>query len=116
MLNKIQQANQAMQQRQKLQKLLSEIRVTGQSKNSKVTVTMTGDQKIVDITIDPSLIKFVHDNFIVADRPDTMMGKSIIEAVDDAITKVQTEVVKKMQENGGLSDLMDMLQTATSGQ
>jgi len=108
--------NKVRQQQEKLQKLLSEIRVTGTSKNSKVTVTITGEQKIVDIVIDPALIKFVYENFISADKPDTMLAKSIIEAVDDAISKVQGEVVKKMQETGSLGDLMSMLQAASGGQ
>ena len=106
-------ANQAMQQRQKLQKLLSSIKVSGMSKNQKVKVTMSGDQKITNIEIDPALIKFVYENFVAADRPDTMMGKAIMEAVEDAINKVQVEVVKKMQDTGSLNDLMGMLQTAT---
>ena len=43
------------------------------------------------------------------------MASSIIEAVQDAISKVQGEVVKKMQESGAMGDLMGMLQAA-SGQ
>jgi DNA-binding protein YbaB len=99
-------------QQDKLQKLLSSIRVTGTSKNNKVTVVITGEQKIVEINIDPALIKFVHDNFIVNNKPDTMMSKAIIEAVEDAVSKVQTEVVKQLQANGGIDDLMGMLQAA----
>jgi DNA-binding YbaB/EbfC family protein len=115
--NLINNANQVRQQQAKLQKLLSEIRVTGTSKNGRVTVVITGEQKIVDISIDPGLIKFVYENFTSANKPDTMLSKAIIEAVDDAIAKVQGEVVKKMQETGSLGDLMSMLQVASnSGQ
>jgi DNA-binding YbaB/EbfC family protein len=113
----INNANQVRQQQAKLQKLLSEIRVTGTSKNGRVTVVITGEQKIIEINIDPALIKFVYENFISADKADTMLSKAIIEAVDDAISKVQGEVVKKMQETGSLGDLMSMLQVASnSGQ
>lgn len=108
-------ANKAKQQQEKLQKLLGSIKVTGQSKNSKVTVTITGEQKIVDIKIDPALISFVYENFTSQGKEDVMMSKAIIEAVDDAISKVQGEVVKKVQESGSLGDLMGMLQAA-SGQ
>jgi DNA-binding protein YbaB len=107
-------ANQIRQQQARLQKLLSDIRVTGTSKNGKVKVTITGEQKIIDISIEPALIKFVYENFISAGKPDTMLAKSIIEAVDDAISKVQGEVVKKMQETGSLGDLMSMLQAANT--
>ena len=69
-------------------------------------------QKIVDIQIEPALITFVQENFISQGKEEKMMAKSIIEAVDDAISKVQGEVVKKIQETGSLGDLMSMLQAA----
>lgn len=97
-------------QQEKLQKMLAGIRVTGTSKNGKVTVTITGEQKIVEVNIDPALIRFVYENFISQNKPDTMMSKAIIEAVDDAVSKVQTEVVKQLQASGGINDLMGMLQ------
>jgi DNA-binding protein YbaB len=115
--NTVSAASNAMKlksQQEKLQKLLASIRVTGVSKNGKVTVTITGEQKIVEINIDPALIKFVYENFTSQDKPDTMMSRAIVEAVDDAVSKVQMEVVKKMQETGSLEDLMSMLQTAGS--
>jgi len=106
------QASKIKQQQEKFQKLLSSIRVTGTSKNGKVTVAITGEQKIVDIQIDPALITFVQENFVAQGKEEKMMAKSIIEAVDDAISKVQGEVVKKIQETGSLGDLMSMLQAA----
>jgi DNA-binding YbaB/EbfC family protein len=109
-------ANKIKQQQDKLQKLLSSIRVTGTSKNGKVTVVISGEQKILEITIDPSLIAFVYENFTSVGKEDSMLANSIIEAVDDAISKVQGEVVKKMQETGSLGDLMSMLQAASGGQ
>jgi DNA-binding protein YbaB len=108
----ISNANKIRQQQAKLQKLLASIKIQGTSKNGKVVVTITGEQKIVDIQIDPSLIKFVYENFVSAGKPDSMLAKAIIEAVDDAISKVQAEVVKKMQESGSIGDLMSMLQAA----
>lgn len=109
----IQNANKLKQQQDKLQKMLSTIRVNGQSKNQKVTVTITGEQKIVNIKIDPELVNFVYENFTSQGKEDSMMSKSIIEAVDDGISKVQGEVVKKMQETGSMGDLMSMLQAAS---
>jgi len=41
------------------------------------------------------------------------LAKAIMEAFEDAISKVQGEVVKKMQETGSLDDFMSMLQAAT---
>ncbi|MEI6728256.1 MAG: YbaB/EbfC family nucleoid-associated protein [bacterium] len=117
-------ANKVRQQQAKLQKILQEIRVTGTSKNGKVTVVITGEQKIIDIKIDPSIIKFVYENFFTINLDDAaksadnqnrgqkFLSSPIIEAVDDAISKVQGEVVKKIQETGSLGDLMSMLQAA----
>lgn len=116
-------------QQEKLQKLLNEIIVTGTSKNGKVVVKVRGDQTILDIIIDPSLVVFVYENFFKLAKDETdpvrsadlnsrgqkFMASSIIEAVQDAISKVQGEVVKKMQESGAMGDLMGMLQAA-SGQ
>lgn len=110
-------------QQQKLQKLLQEIRVTGESKNSKVVAIITGDQTIVDIVIDPLLIKLIYENLLNDQDEDdlerqqevvqSLISRPIIEAVDDAINKVQSEVVRKMQETGSLADLMSMLQVAS---
>jgi DNA-binding protein YbaB len=112
----IPKANKVAQQQKKLEELLSSIRVTGQSKNGKVVVVITGGQKIVEIKIDPSLIQFVYENFTTQGKEDSMMSKSIIEAVDDAISKAHVEVVKKMQETGSLNDFMNILQVASGGQ
>lgn len=117
-------------QQDKLQKLLNEIIVTGNSKNGKVVVKVRGDQTILDIVIDPSLVVFVYENFFKLAKDETdptrssdlnargqkFMASSIIEAVQDAISKVQGEVVKKMQESGAMGDLMGMLQAASGGQ
>lgn len=109
-------ANKAKAQQEKLQKLLMSIRVTGASKNKKISVTITGEQKIVEILIDPALIAFVYENFTSQSKEDTMLAKSIIEAVDDAIGKVQGEVVKKMTATGSIDDLMSMLQAASGSE
>jgi DNA-binding protein YbaB len=113
--NMMNQARKAKAQQDKLSKLLSGIQVSGVSKNGKVTVTITGEQKIVAINIDPTLIAFVYENFTSQNKEDTQLSKSIIEATEDAIGRVQGEVVKKMQETGSLEDLMGML-SAASGQ
>lgn len=121
--NLVSNANKARQQQAKLQKILQEIKVTGTSKNGKVTVVITGEQKIIDIKIDPTLIKFVNDNFLVgfendpdkkadADaRGQKFLATPIMEAVEDAISKVQGETMKKLQETGSLGDLMSMMQS-----
>lgn len=108
-------ANKVRQQQQKISALLSSIRVSGVSKNSRVTVVITGEQKIVDIQIDPSLINFVYENYTSQGKADSVLSKSIIEAVEDAISKVQKEIAKKMQETGSLGDFMSMVQAVSQG-
>ena len=105
----------AQQTQAKLQKIMQEIRVSGISKNGKVTVVITGEQKIVDVKIDPTLIIFVNDNFVTSDdqnlviKGQKMLSDNIMEASNDAMAKVQMELVKKMQENGGIGEMMEML-------
>jgi DNA-binding protein YbaB len=113
--NTLGQVNQAKQTQDKLQKMLQEIKVSGISKNGKVTVTVTGEQKIVDVKIDPTLIQFVAENFmnpnsdtVMITKGQKMLSDNIMEASNDAIGKVQVEMVKKMQENGGIGEIMNM--------
>jgi DNA-binding protein YbaB len=101
-------------QQDKLTKMLSSVRVTGVSKNGKVKVTITGDQKIVDISIDPALVRFVYENFISQNKPDVMMSKAIMEAFEDAVSKVQNEVIQQLSQNGGINDLMEVLQSTSN--
>jgi DNA-binding protein YbaB len=113
--NTLGQVNQAKQTQDKLQKMLQDIKVSGISKNGKVTVTVTGEQKIVDVKIDPTLIQFVAENFmnpnsdaVMIAKGQKMLSDNIMEASNDAIGKVQVEMVKKMQENGGIGEIMNM--------
>jgi DNA-binding protein YbaB len=100
------------QQQDKLKKLISGIVVTGQSKNGKVKVKVSGEQKILDIQIDPALIAFVYENFIKLGKDDALLGKAVMEAVEEAYAQVQAAIVTKLQETGGINDLMDMISSA----
>jgi DNA-binding protein YbaB len=110
--NTLSNANKMKAQQAKMQAILDSVRVTGTSKNGKVKATVSGSQVILALDIDPALITFVQENFIALGKEDTLLSKSVIEAVADATTKVQPEVIKKMQESGSLGDLMSMLQGA----
>jgi DNA-binding protein YbaB len=124
--NAMANAGKIRQQQAKLQKILQSIRIVGESGNKKVKVTITGEQKLVDIWIDPELIKFVNDNFIIPaateqdqERKEDMLSRGqrffsqpIMEAMEKATSQVQKEIVKKIQETGSVGDLMSMLQAA----
>jgi DNA-binding protein YbaB len=106
--------NKARNTQAKLQKMLQDIVVSGISKNGKVKVSVTGEQKITEVIIDPALIQFVNDNYFTSEdqnavkKGQKMISDNIMEASNDAISKVQVEMVKKMQENGGMGELMSM--------
>ena len=102
-------AQKAKAQQKKYQDMLDTVTVSGASKNARVKVTVSGNQKLKGITIDPELITFVQENFVSKGQPDTMLSKAIMEAMDDALSKVQMEVVKKMQESGSMEEIMQML-------
>jgi hypothetical protein len=91
---------------------------------------MNGEQTILDMFIDPTLVVFVHDSFLVgkgfnngltsftpeqedaSTRSNRFFKVSLIEAIADAIKQVQTEMVKKMTASGGVDDLKSMLDMA----
>lgn len=108
LINNLTQANEMRKKQAKYQAMLEEVKVTGTSKNGKVKVVVNGTQKVEKITIDPELVEFVYENFISQKKEDTMMSKAILESIDDALSKLQMEIVKKMQENGGIGELMEM--------
>ena len=109
--------SKAQQAQAKYQKILQSIISSGISKNGKVTVQMTGEQKFVDVKIDPSLITFVNDNYMITgDQNDIVKGQKILsdsigEAAADASSKVQVEMIKQIQENGGLGDKMEVFKS-----
>jgi hypothetical protein len=49
------------------------------------------------------------DDVETQNRGQSMITTNIMEASNDAISKVQVEMVKKMQEGNGMNDIMDML-------
>lgn len=108
-LGMLKAASQARAKQKKYQEMLEGVSVNGQSKNAKVRVTVNGAQKIKSLTIDPELIAFVYENYVSKGQEETMLAKSIMEATEDALSKIQMEIVKKMQESGSMSEIMEML-------
>jgi DNA-binding protein YbaB len=103
-----------MGQQQKLQKIVSEVRVKGKSKNGKVEATVNGENRLVELIIDPALIRFVYENFISQGKPDTMLNKAVMEAIEDAVSKVQQEVMNRLVSSNSFGDLMEIIQAAGS--
>jgi len=130
MLNGLRNIGQAagnLGKMRQLQKMLKEVIVEGRSKNGKVIVKINGEQKIIDIYIDPELVNFVSANFYQPETDDEeqiqrsyqkgqkFFSSPIIEAVEDAMKKVQAAIVQKVQESGSMGELMGMLQGGMGG-
>lgn len=64
----------------KAQEALNNTEFTGESTNSYVKVTATGDRKVKDIVIDPAIID--------AEDPE-MLQDLVLMAVNDVLTKVE---------------------------
>ncbi len=79
---------------QRMQEELSALEVSGQSGAGMVTITLNGKGEVRGVKIDPSLLK-----------PDDaeMVEDLVMAAFQDAKSKVEGEMQKKMQEvTGGL--------------
>lgn len=97
MFSKIKAVKGLHDQAKKMQALLSDISVTGEAAWSKAKVRMDGNQKVLDVEIADELM---------GDK--AKLQETIKEAVNDAVKKLQTEVAKKMRDNGGLDMLKNM--------
>ena len=97
------------QQQDKMEAMMKSVSVKGVSKNGKVSVVLNGKQEIIDIKIANEVIEYSYNNSFLKNTEDVTIPRFVIEAYQDAAKKVQTEMVKKLQESGGMGDLMDML-------
>lgn len=108
-------------QQAKMQKMLAEVEEMGVDDKGHVKVWMNGNQEIVKMEVSPEFIVFVTENFfnVETENKEEMINKGqkffstpFMKAIKDATEKVQKAIVKKMSENGGIGDLMSMLQAA----
>ncbi len=106
----------AAQAQQRIKKLLDAIKVVGTTKNGSIKVTVNGEQKIIDIEINPELINTIavdytlkNDDALIA-KGQKIFQDGIIEAANNAMANVQERMVKEMTQSGELSDIMSILQ------
>lgn len=97
MFSKIKAVKGMHDQAKKMQALLADISVTGEAGWGKVKVQMDGNQKVLSVEIADELM---------SDR--AKLQETVKEAVNDAVKKLQTEVAKKMRDNGGLDMLKNL--------
>lgn len=104
MFNKLKQFQDVRSRAKQMQKELEEVKIQGEAAWGKVKVTINGNQRVV--------------NFEFAD--EVMNDKAKLEgyakeAVNNAMEKLQKEMVNKMKDMGGL-DLAQDIQGMMGGQ
>jgi DNA-binding protein YbaB len=106
MLQQAKNAAKLLSQQSKIKKILATVRAVGTSRNGKVRVTMSGEQKVIDVEVDEEIIKIEFQK---------ILQKSIQEAFESAIEAVQKTTMEAMQKGGGIDDLMGLLQAGFGG-
>lgn len=91
MFSKLKQFKDMRDQAKSLQNLLAQETVHADAKGGKINLVMDGNQKIVSLDIDPSLLS-----------PDKKkdVEEGVKEALDGAVKKVQRVMVEKMRSSG----------------
>lgn len=91
MFSKLKQFKDMRDQAKSLQNLLAQETVHAEAKGGKINLVMDGNQKIVSLDIDPSLLS-----------PDKKkdVEEGVKEALDGAVKKVQRVMVEKMRSSG----------------
>jgi len=99
MMNLLQQAKNAQEQMEDLQKELAALRIEGQSGGGMVTALVNGQQELISLKIDPSLI---------ADDME-MIEDLVVAAVRQAIEKSKEESQEKISAlTGGMLSGLDL--------
>jgi len=88
MFQKLKQYKDLRDQAKSAQSILAEITVHGDSLGGKIGVVMDGNQKILKIDIDPSLL---------SPENKEKIEKGITEAIEAAMKKLQREMMMKMK-------------------
>jgi nucleoid-associated protein EbfC len=84
------QAQKMAAEMQKAQEGLAEVEVEGSAGGGAVRVVATGDQRIVSVELDPSLLEDVVEDDL------EMIGDTITAAVNDALNNARAEQEKAL--------------------
>jgi hypothetical protein len=91
MFNKLKQFKDLKDKAKQIQSVLANESAEGEAGWGKVKVKMNGNQQVLNVTIDPSVM----DN---REKLQDLMR----DAINDAVKKIQTVMAKKLKETGGL--------------
>ena len=98
MFNKIKAVKDLRTQAKKMQNELDLITAEGSGAWGKVKVKVNGNQKVLEVKIDEELV-----------GKKEKVEEGVLEAVNDALKKIQKDMAGKMKEMGGLQDMMSSL-------
>jgi DNA-binding YbaB/EbfC family protein len=101
MFSKLKQFKDIRDKAKAIQQALGQEHVEGTAGWGKVKVTMDGNQRVTNISIDPELM-----------NDATKLAATIKDACNDAIEKVQKLMASKLKDLGGLDlaeDMKDMM-------
>jgi nucleoid-associated protein EbfC len=101
MFTKLKQFKDIRDKAKEIQNALSQERVEGSAGWGKVKVSMDGNQRVLDVVIDPSLL-----------TDAKALTTHVKDAVNDAIQKVQKTMASKLKDLGGddlAREMQDMM-------
>lgn len=96
MFNKLKELKDLRDQGKKMKEMLDGIVVVGSGKGNGVMVTMNGSHEVLGVQIESSLER-------------EKIADGFKEAHADAARKLQSELMKKMKDMGGLGGIGDMM-------
>ena len=82
-----------------IQKKISKSTIDGWSPDGKIQIKITGEYKVVDISIDEELLKAENKQSI---------ENSMIKAMNDAVDKMKANSASQMGGVGGMMDMMGL--------
>jgi len=94
MFDKIKQLKELRDQAKQIKEMLSKESVVGEAGGGNVKVVMDGNQEVLSVDIDPSLL-------IIESKEK--LEQYVREAINDAIKKVQRVMAQKMQSMPGFN-------------
>ena len=96
MFNKLKELKDMRNQGKKMKAMMDDIVIVGASSGNMVMVTINGSHDVLGVQIDDAL-----------DR--AKIAAAVKDAFTDAGKKLQSELMKKMKDMGGLGDMMKNL-------
>lgn len=96
MFQKLKQFKEMRDQGKQMKEMLDQVVVVGSGASGKVMVTMNGSHEVMGVQIEDGLDK-------------ARIETGVKDAITDVNKKLQSELMKKMNEMGGIGGIADMM-------